>query len=242
MENSGGSFIRLKYHYNLMVIKKSGDQESYLNRGTYDKALRNFPPAYLSYHQREEWFFRDNVRVGSNVLDVGCGELRTIMPLAVHVGAKGKVVGIDFNQRSYENAKRKAEVFKNVEILKLDARELNELPYEFDFILFPFELLGLLEIKDQVPVLRKARGKLKPRGKILATVFSEYAPSAQFEMYQLLWGPRAPRVNKNYVYGGDGYKAETFTKYEIAGLFSRAGLKPEVRELTRMAYSVRAVA
>ncbi len=224
-----------------MVVKESADQERYLDRGVYSKALRNFSPRYLLFHQAEENFFRDNIHEGSEVLDVGCGELRTTVPLAVHVGPAGRVVGIDFNERMYGLAKKKAEVLKNVEVRRMDARELDSLEMTFDRILFPFEFIGLLPQEDQVPVLRKAKGKLKPHGRILATVFSEYAPSAQFEMYQILWGPRAPRVDGNYVYGGDGYRAQNFTRKEIRKVFSSAGLKPEVGRLTKIAYSVKAV-
>src|SRR3989338_9963761 len=115
--------------------------------------MRMFPPEYLDYHNKEVFFFRDNIHEGVNVLDVGCGELRTTVPIAVHVGPRGKVIGIDFDERMCELAKKKSQVLKNVEVRKVDAREIDKMPENFDYIVLGFEFLGLLPSAEQVPFL-----------------------------------------------------------------------------------------
>ena len=225
----------------MVAIVKGTNQKAYLDDGGFEKAMRMFPPEYLDYHNKEEFFFRDNIHEGANVLDVGCGELRTTVPIAVHVGHIGKVIGIDFDERMCELAKKKSQVLKNVEVRKVDAREIDKMPENFDYIVLGFEFLGLLPSAEQVPFLRKAKEKLNPRGAILATVFSEYAPSAQFKTYTLISPPQKIRYDGTRVYMDKyGYSAETFSRSKIRKRFVSAGMKPEVRELTRMAYSVKA--
>ncbi|HLC51283.1 MAG TPA: class I SAM-dependent methyltransferase [archaeon] len=218
------------------------DQHKYLSNGDYEKFLRNIPEAYLELFHKEEVFFRDNVRRGAHVLDLGCGEARTTIPLAVHVGPEGKVIGIDNNERMCRLAKKKTEVLKNVEIYKLDVRNVYDLPrYEkFNNILFPFDLLGLIPPEEQVDVLTRVKGLLElyGHGNILGTVFSENAAPYQMITYQSIWPQGGIRSDKDFVYVDSiNYKAERFSKDKLKRILKKADLKVEIRNLTKMAYS-----
>lgn len=215
--------------------------QRYVDDGGYHRFLRNISKPYLRYFHKEEVFFKDRIGPGSTVLDVGCGEGRLTVPLAVHVGPDGKVVGIDFKERMYEDTKKKVAVLRNAEVYMMDARNLDQLRDSFDYVLFPFDFIGLVEHEDQVPLLRKARTKLKDGGEILATVFSEMAAPDQMMTYQRLWDPSTIRVDSDYVYvDAIDYKAERFSQEKITKLFTDAGLEPTVGKLTKMAYWIRA--
>ncbi len=217
------------------------DQKKYVEVGLYHKWLRRKPLDYIEYLDREEMFYRDNVRRGSRVLDVACGEGRTTVPLATAVGPKGKVIGIDFSQKAVGFARRNTEVLKNVEIYLMDARELDKLPGEFDHVLFLFNGLGYIPPENQVPLLRKTKRKLNDRGNILATVFSEYGAPAQLNCYQELFGPGSQRADGDFVYDDSfNYRAERFSAEKIARIFSQAGLKHKTGFLTKMSRWIKA--
>src|SRR3989344_5604042 len=201
------------------------NQHEYLNNGDYEKYLRNLPAAVLDYFYKEELFFKDNVKPGTTILDVGCGEARTTVPLAVHIGPQGKLIGIDFNRKMYDLAKSKTSVLKNVKLYHLDARKLEKLPQSFDTIMLPYTFLSLLQKQDQAIVLEKAREKLKPKGQVLATLYSEYALPLQMTIYQSLWKPHTLRADANYAYvDAVNYSCERFSKNKIKNLFAKAGL------------------
>jgi len=213
------------------------DQKGYINNGMYDAVLENPTQAYLEYWYKEDLFFKRNIRQGSNVLDVGCGGARTTVYIASHVGKDGFVTGIDFHPKMVESAKRNTDAFSNVEILLLDVRNIDSLDKEFDYVILPFDFLGLIPQEEQVDVLKMSRGRLVKRGKILATVFSEYAAPWQLETYQSVNNPATLRVDKDFVYAdASSYAAERFSKKKVAGLFRKAGLEPEVGTMCKMGY------
>ncbi|MGC9779766.1 MAG: methyltransferase domain-containing protein [Candidatus Heimdallarchaeota archaeon] len=70
-----------------------------------------------------EWFKKNKIlsiqllepKVGNKILDVGCGTGEDVLALSQMVGAGGKVVGIDIDEKMINEAKNKSKMVKNVE-------------------------------------------------------------------------------------------------------------------------------
>lgn len=219
---------------------KARDQQTYLEDGTYDNFLKNITPDYLYYLYREEIFFENEIKRGSKVLDIGCGEGRLTRKIASWVGLNGAVIGLDFSRIMIEKAIDLCQVFKNINFAEMDARDIYKLNEEFDYILLPFDFLGLLPESDQVPILVKVSEKLRQGGLILATVFSENAHEHQLEQYKKI-GFSGIYHDEKYVYAkSHNYAAQRFSKEQLKEIFNKANLETEIERLTDMSYGITA--
>lgn len=204
--------------------------------GHFEQALDRLTQDYVYYFYREEMFFKRNIDEGSLILDVGCGEGKSTRTLANITGLEGKVVGIDNNQRMINTAKKKCSIYRNVDISLYDARDLENYPKQFDCVVFPFDMLGLLEKPDEI--LLASKRILKPKGKILATVFSEVAAPYQARQY-VNGGAENVKVTPEFVYITEfDYRARRFSWEEIEKVFTKAELGCRIEELTSMAYGI----
>jgi predicted methyltransferase len=120
-------------------------------------------PKRDAWQQPERVMDALEVRTGSRVADVGCGEGYFVMHLAKRVGEEGRVYAVDVDEDSLARVRRRAEKegLANVEILRSRT----------DDTLLPAESVEVVlvvnayhEMREADAMLRSIRGALKPGG------------------------------------------------------------------------------
>lgn len=110
-----------------------------------------------------------DLRSGETVLDVGCGAGQHFAALRMAVGAKGRVVGVDYSPSMVEQARKLAERqgWDNVEVRRGDASQpAFEQPdlarHDVDAAIATFAISAMPDVRA---VLRNVRDALRPRGR-----------------------------------------------------------------------------
>jgi len=113
------------------------------------------------------------VKEGMVVAEIGAGQGRYVVQLAVRVGEKGKVYAEDIDEHSLQYLERRCERgnLNNVEIILGDVTDPKLPEGKLDLI---FVISSYHHFDDPVALMRKARNALKPEG-ILA--IGEWLPS-----------------------------------------------------------------
>jgi ubiquinone/menaquinone biosynthesis C-methylase UbiE len=131
---------------------------------TYDQ----IGPRFFS-HIGQRMVDLSQLRPGARVLDVATGRGAALFPAAKQVGLQGRVVGIDLSdgmvQATTEEAKRIG--LQNVEVLKMDAENLEFSDASVDYVLCGFALFFF----DPDRALAEFRRVLKPGGQITVTTW-----------------------------------------------------------------------
>jgi SAM-dependent methyltransferase len=109
---------------------------------------------------------------GLRLLEPGCGTGRLTELLAMRVGTRGHVVGVDISPRMVAHARMKLSECDNVEIHLGPVEEKDGFDNYFDLVIchqvFP-------HFADPATALVKLGSMLKPRGKLLISHFSSSA-------------------------------------------------------------------
>ena len=112
-----------------------------------------------------------NVKSGSSVLDVGCGNGRLLLGLP----EKTKYTGLDISKELLKEAERAHPEHKFYETDITKESLWKHLPqYDYIFCIAVFHHLPTK--KDQLFVLNQIKRHLKPRGKILITAWNLWQP------------------------------------------------------------------
>jgi ubiquinone/menaquinone biosynthesis C-methylase UbiE len=133
--------------------------------------------------QDPDTIMRTYVGEGMIVLDVGCGMGFFSLPLAELVGAKGKVVCVDLQEKMITGLLRRAEKAGLCE--KIDARvsdqnslALNDLDGQIDFALL-FALVH--EVPDRERLFSEVYAAMKKTGKLLLAEPSGHVSKSDFQ-------------------------------------------------------------
>ena len=100
---------------------------------------------------------------GQSFLDIGCGGGHLVLDLALAVGQKGKVVGLDASGDQVEAAKSHCGSVPAIDLLQGNATALDFADNSFDGVA---SIQTLEYIADVDTVLSEARRVLKPAGKV----------------------------------------------------------------------------
>jgi SAM-dependent methyltransferase len=135
-------------------------------------AIYDSVPAYVT--RRDVQFYVDEARGAGNVLEVGCGTGRILLPIA----RSGRSIdGLDPSPEMLERCRMKllAEpdvVRDRVTLHRGDARAF-DLGRQFDLVIAPFRVLQhLTTIDDQLAFLESAARHLAPGGRLVFDVFN----------------------------------------------------------------------
>ena len=101
---------------------------------------------------------------GGDLLDVACGFGRHAVPLA---RAGFRVVGVDRSEALLEEARRRADGERRLELVRADYRKLPLADESFDAAVNLFTSLGYLGDEEDVRVLAEIRRVLRPAGRLV---------------------------------------------------------------------------
>jgi ubiquinone/menaquinone biosynthesis C-methylase UbiE len=124
--------------------------------------------------------FRDLVKEGQRVADLGCGGGYFSLALARMVGPLGEVVSIDLQPKMLSRVRRRAERRGLDRIIDLRLCEVDRLGLdgEFDFVL-AFWMVH--EVADQARFLAEIRSAVTPSGALLLVEPKVHVSASRFE-------------------------------------------------------------
>ena len=101
------------------------------NMDLWEKVLNDLPDSYRSWFKDEREFLHKYLKKNSYVLEVGCGDGRSIKDI---LDITENIVAVDNEQKAVDDAKRN---FANSKKIKILLAEAVNLPFEdksFDFV------------------------------------------------------------------------------------------------------------
>ena len=127
---------------------------------------------------------------------------------------------------------------RNTSVSKIDISNTNFESNYFDKIILDFNFLGNISKSQREKSLEEIRRILKPKGKILGSVYSEKSLEQQVRLYENL-GFNIFSFNKNYVsykVGRSIFKIKRFEKTEIKNLLEKFFKNVKLFNLTKFVY------
>ncbi|MFF2020601.1 class I SAM-dependent methyltransferase [Streptomyces sp. NPDC058171] len=141
------------------------DPKDVVRRG-YDALSLRYETAFDADTKYREWLTDLCARLepGGRVLDLGCG---SGVPVARDLAAAGhRVTGVDISGVQVRRARL---LVPDAEFFEADATAVDFAPESFDAVLALYSLIHV-PLDEQLPLLRRLTGWLRPGGRFLATV------------------------------------------------------------------------
>lgn len=184
----------------------------------WEKVLANLPESYVDWFRKEEVFLKENVANGSKVLEVGCGEGRSleyIKDITQHI------IGIDNDPKAIHDAKKN---LKNIDFKIADGRRLPFEDESFDFVICMTTPANFGDEKQKF--YAEMKRVLKNNGRILLSVFNEDAMDERVKLYKNIGMPPKEVIGGRVIFeeSVDVEFSEQFSKNELEKIFQEAGL------------------
>ncbi len=186
--------------------------------------------------QFEEYLKKEKQKIKScgikgRILDIGCGNGRSTEILA---DLADYVIGIDFSKRLLNQAKKRLRKMSNVNFYLKDAKSMHFEDSSFDFVGMFWNTFGNLYLaRDQV--LKEVKRVLKPKGKILISVFAENILPAYLELLSIN-NLEVLKKDKDFIYLKEGLVSERFSRKKLKQIFKNVGLNLRIEQLTDRTY------
>lgn len=194
------------------------------NINFWEDVLNDMPKAYKRSLEKEEKWLIKNVKKDSSILEVGCGDGRSLKQL---LPITKNLVGIDHDKTAVDLAKKNFKNNSEVKMLLQNAKKLKFKDNSFDFVICmtTFANFG----KDKFRILKEMKRVVKKKGFILISVFSEDAFKERMKIYKKLKAPIRKIKGTTVIFAdslGDGDNiSEQFSKEELATIFDKVKLK-----------------
>ena len=187
----------------------------------WKSVLEDSPESYKKWFSEEKKLLQETITKDSLVLDIGCGNGRSINDF---INITTNIVGIDHDDIAVTDAKKNFKDYPNVKILKADARKL---PFEndaFDFVICMGTFANFGDYRKQA--LLEMKRVLKKDGKIIISSYSEDAFEERMTLYKKEKAP-IKEIKGTTVYFdeevGDNM-SEQFSKEQLQKIFAEVGL------------------
>lgn len=189
---------------------------------TWEEVLSDLPPAYKNWFMAESKYLRENITKNAKVLEVGCGEGRSIKDI---LSITENIVGIDIDVQAVEETKK---LFKNhpkVKILVMDGTNISFEDNSFDYVLCMTTFANFGDKKYKI--LEEMKRVVKKEGFIIVSVFSEDAFEHRIALYKKIKFP-LKEIKGTTVFYDTKYDlgiSEQFSESELRQIFNKVKLK-----------------
>lgn len=207
-------------------MNKTNNKET--NIGNWGKLLHEMPESYKNYFQEEEKYLREYISNGSKVLDVGCGEGRSLEYI---LDKDCKIHGIDNDKKAVSDSIKKFHNNSNVSIELGDGRDLNYKDNSFDYVISLITPVNFN--KDRNKFYSEMKRVVKKDGEIILSVYNEDAFLERMKVYKKFGGPIKEIIGTKVVFKNiDGAgTSEQFSRYELKEIFNENKLNEiEIRK------------
>jgi ubiquinone/menaquinone biosynthesis C-methylase UbiE len=198
----------------------------------YIKAVSQPLPEMANYFEKENNYLKNLITSNSIVLDVGCGNGRTMKFLSPY--AK-KIVGVDYDPKMIASARENLSSFSNIELLQKNFFE-TEFHENFDLVFASYSLLGSLETKseDRKPLLQKMTSHTKSGGHMVVSAWSVSGIDFAKKYYPYI-GMNVLEIKDDCVITNQG-TIKRFSKQDLEKLAEGIGRSYSIVELTDLFY------
>ncbi|MFA5987383.1 MAG: class I SAM-dependent methyltransferase [Candidatus Paceibacterota bacterium] len=188
----------------------------------WEEALKDSPQSYKKWFKEEKKYLCKIITLGSRVLDVGCGNGRSIFDV---LPMTQNVVGLDHDEKAVLDARKIFSKYPSVKIIKAEATAM---PFDegvFDLVICMGTFGNFADGK--IPILREMSRVLSGTGKIVVSVYSEDAFDERMKLYRSL-GTKIKEIRGTTVIFdeslGDNI-SEQFSEKELRDIFSKVDLR-----------------
>jgi len=188
----------------------------------WEGLLKNLPDSYKKWFEAERRYLQTSIRKNSRVLEVGCGEgrsLRDILPITKNI------VGVDYDKKAVSDAKREFKKYPKIKILLAEATNLPFKDNSFDFVICMTTFANFGEKKYSA--LKEMKRVLRKNGTIIISVFSEDALNERLKVYKK-FKQKIKKINNGKVTFDEDWEdniSEQFSRAELRDIFNGADLK-----------------
>jgi len=190
----------------------------------WERVLKDLPDSYRDWFKEEEKYLRANISQGSRVLEVGCGEGRSLKYIS---NIAKELIGIDHDNIAVEDAKRNFEEIEKVKILQADARKIPFEKSSFDFVISMTTPANFGDHKYEI--YEEMKRVVKEEGEIILSVFNEDAFEERMKLYKKLEAPmKEVREDEGTVVFDDSLidnSSEQFSESQLREIFEKVGLE-----------------
>jgi ubiquinone/menaquinone biosynthesis C-methylase UbiE len=187
----------------------------------WEKLLSELPDSYKEWFEEEEKYLVKNITKDAKVLEVGCGDGRSIKDI---LEVTTDIIGIDHDETAVKDAKENFKDQPKIEILDADARNLPFEDNSFDFVLCLTTFANFGESKFKA--LNEMKRVLKTDGNIIISVFSEEAFEERMKIYKKLNCPIEEIKGTTVIFADEliDNTSEQFSEKELKEIFNKANL------------------
>ena len=190
--------------------------------GVWKKFLKNLPLAYKKWFEREREYLQANITKNAKVLEVGCGEGRSLNDI---INLTENLTGIDHDPDAVKEAKVNVKKYPKIKIFRAEATVIPFEDKSFDFVICmtTFANFGNKKYK----VLDEMKRVLKDQGIIIISVFSEEAFEERMKLYKKINFPIKRIIGTTVIYNGrwGDNTSEQFSENQLREIFNKADLK-----------------
>lgn len=205
----------------------------------FEQWLQRSPGLFQDWFHKEEEFLQTLAETNrsSHFIDVGCGAGRHASLLA----REGAVVsGVDNNatmiEKATANIKYDGTISDRVDLYLEDATKMHFQSETFDFVVCMTNTFGNMPDIEQEVVDEMAR-LLKPNGKLILSVYCDERNyiDLRSRTYTEI-GLQIKHCNQKSIETREGLYSRHFSKGELEAVCRSAGLVPEAKQFTPLAY------
>ena len=189
---------------------------------TWEEVLSNLPQAYKEWFLAEGKYLRENITKNAKVLEVGCGEGRSIKDI---LPITKNITGIDIDIEAIEKTKKIFKNYSKIKMLVMDGTNLSFENNSFDYVLCMTTFANFGDKKYKI--LEEMRRVVRKEGFIIISVFSESAFDYRMALYKKINFPLKKIEGTTVFYDTkhDLGISEQFSEKELRNIFEKIKLK-----------------
>ncbi|MBS3093799.1 class I SAM-dependent methyltransferase [Candidatus Pacearchaeota archaeon] len=200
----------------------------------WQKVLQELPESYKLWFKDEKKFLYKNITKNSKVLEVGCGDGRSIKDI---IDITQNITAIDNDPKAVIDASNNFKRYKTINISLANAKDLPFKDNTFDHVLCLTTFANFGD--DKYKILEEMKRVVRKKGTIIISVFSEDALDERMKVYKSQEVPIKEIAKNGKIIFDESVGAnvsEQFSKKELIKIFSKVKFTVEEIEKSGIGY------